>query len=379
MTIWFALIIPVLFAIVALVYFRKRLAAWEPFIPVIGTLLVIIFFRYIGVSSLTKDNEYWGNYVVEVRWYQHWDEWIEQQCSYDCNCSTDKDGTTHCQTCYYDCSYRRDHPEYWSMILNDGSEITISESYYNVLKKRFGTPSVFVNMNRDFYRIDGDMYMTKYPNTYAAFEYYALSHTYTNKVQASTSIFNYPEVTQKDKDQYKLYEYPTLVNDRLNAILTTKSTRVTMAEQKRFDYINGKLGLFKQVRVWVCIFNSNDDRAGFMQEAYWKRGNKNELVICIGVDKSNTVTWTRVFGWSKEKLIDVETRNYVLSQKKLNLDALGTWLYPEIDSKWKRTSFKEFEYLSIDPPQWAITWTWIISLLLCVGTYVWIIKNEFDE
>ena len=265
------------------------------------------------------------------------------------------------------------------MVLNDGKEIEISKNYYEQLMKKFGSKKIFVDMNRSFYHIDGDMYKTLYPNTYEAFEYYASEHNYENKVQASTSIFNYPKVSDKDTAKYKLYNYPDVKGDYVNSILAPKNIKITQDEQKRFNYINGMLGLTKKVKVWICLFTYETDRAGFMQEAYWKRGNKNEFVICIGIDKNKNINWTHIFGWSKKKTIDIETRNFVLEQKKLNLTKLGDWLYIEIKEKWVKTSFKDFEYLAIEPPFWAILTTWIVSFLSCIGIYIWIVKNQFTS
>lgn len=375
--IWLPLIIPALFSIAALVFFRKQVAFWEPFIPIAVTVIFIIFFKYIGVESLTKDTEYWGNYVTEIRYYEDWDEWIEQTCTREYPCGTDKDGNTEYCTETYDCSYREYHSEYWTMILNNGDELRISESYYNYLKRKFGNKSKFVDMNRDYYTDDGDMYSNEYPNTYEAYEFYASKHTYENKVQASTSIFNYPDVTENDIKKYGLYDYPDVKDDKLSAILYPKGYKVTEAEQKKFDYINGMLGSSKKIRVWVCLYYNTDDKTGFMQEALWKRGNKNELITCIGIDKNGNINWVHVFGWSKEKIIDIETRDYVYSQKKLNLSEFGDWLFKEVNDKWVKTSFEEFEYLTIEPPSWAIILTWIVSLFACIGIYIWIILNNF--
>lgn len=377
--IWLPLIIPVLFAIAALVFFRKRIAFWEPFVPIAATALIIVIFRFIGITSLTKDKEYWGNYVTEVRWYQEWDEWIEQTCTRSVPCGTDSQGNTTYCTETYDCSYRDYHPQHWAMILNGGEEIRISESYYNSLKRKFGTSSLFVDMHRDYYTIDGDMYSNNYPNTYESYEFYASEHSYENKVQASTSIFNYPEVTKEDITKYGLYDYPNVKNDMLSAVLAPKDYKVTAAEQKKFDYINGILGTSKKIRVWVCLYYCVNDRAGFMQEAYWKRGNKNELVTCIGIDRRGNINWVHVFGWSKNKAIEIETRNYVHDQKKLDLSKFGDWLFTEVKTKWLKTSFKEFEYLSIQPPFWAVMVTWIVSLMACLGIYFWALTNAFTS
>jgi len=377
--IWVPIIIPILFAIFALIFFRKQIAFWEPFIPVAATLLIIVFFKFIGVSSLTKDKEFWGNYVTEVRHYEHWDEWIEQTCSEQYACGTDSKGNTTYCTRYYDCSYRKDHPEYWTMILNDGTEHDIEYSYYNYLKNKFNTKSTFIDMNRDFYHIDGDMYSNLYPNTYDAYEFIASEHSYENKVQASTSIFNYPEIDTSDIKRYKLYDYPEVKNSQLNAILAPNTIKITADEQKKYDYINGIFGQDKKVRTWVLLFESPFDIAGFKQEALWKRGNKNELIVCIGVDKSRNITWVHVFGWAKEKLIEIETRDFVKEQKVLNLSALGDFLFTEVQTKWKKTSFKDFEYLAIEPPTWAYVTIWIVSFVVCIALYFWIIVNQFTS
>lgn len=377
--IWLALSIPILFAIIGLIYFRKRISFWEPFIPLSITIAIIILFKYIGISSLTKDTEYWGNYISSVHYYERWDEWIEQTCSRSVPCGTDSKGNTTYCTETYDCSYRDEHPEHWTMKLNGGQEIKISKSEYEYYKRSFGTKSIFVDMNRDYYRIDGDMYTNNYPNTYESFKYYATEHTYTNKIQASTSIFNYPNIKDNDILKYKLYNYPKVNNNSQYSILFPKSVYVTMDDQKRISYINGKLGSCKKVHVWVCLFDNMDEQCGYKQEAYWKGGNLNELIICIGVNKNKDIFWVHVFSWCKEKTIEIETRNFIQEQKKLNLSKLGDWLYNEVDKKWKKTSAKDFEYLSIEPPFWSILTTWIISFLSCILIYIWIYFNKFTS
>lgn len=374
---WLAIIIPVLCAIVALVFFRNKVAIWEPFIPILLTAFIIVFFKFIGIQSLTKDTEYWGNYVTKISWYQEWDEWIEQTCTRTYPCGSDSKGNTKYCTEPYDCSYCANHSQYWTLTLNDNKEIKISNAYFNYLKTKFKTVPIFVDMHRDFYRIDGDKYVIKYPNTYDAFEFYATEHKYENKIQASTSIFNYPKIQASDTVEYKLYNYPTIVNNELPAILTPATIPVKIDEQRRFSYINGMLGMSKQVRVWVCLFDSKNSRAGYMQEAYWKRGNKNEFVICIGTNKNRDIHWVHIFGWSAKKILDIETRNFIKGKKKLNLSELGIWLYPEIEQKWEMSTFEEFNNLVVEQPTWSIIITWIITICSCLLLYLWIIKNRF--
>jgi hypothetical protein len=277
--IWFALIIPVIFLIFTLIVFKNKVALWEPLIPLVVTTLVILFFNYIGKSTLTKDREYLNYYIIDIKYYEDWNEYIHKTCSESYQCGTDSKGNAEYCTRYYDCSYVDYHPEYWTATLNDSSEINISENYYNYLYKKFNTGRLFVNMNRDYHTDDGDMFLTLYPNTYEAFEDYIVSHSYENKIQCSSSIFNFPEVDTSDIKFYGLYDYPKLVENKLNPILS----RDTISEntQKLIEYINGKLGKDKQIRIWVLIYKNKSSYTSLMQKSYWKGGNKNEFIICI--------------------------------------------------------------------------------------------------
>ena len=86
-----------------------------------------------------------------------------------------------------------------------------------------------------------------------------------------------------------------------------------------------------------------------------------------------------VFSWCKTKTIEIETRKFITDQKKLNLVKLGDWLYTESQTKWLKTPEEDFEFIEISPPDWAINTTWILSIVLCIGIYVWIVMNNFTS
>ena len=379
MEIWFALLIPVIFTIASLFLFKEKITWWEAFIPTLTTLLLIIIISNIGVSSVTKDYEYWGNYVTQVRYYEPWDEYIHQTCTRSVPCGTDSDGNTQYCDETYDCSYVQYHSESFSVVLNDNREISVDENYYNDVKRKFNTTSIFVEMNRNYHFNDGDMYKNLYPNTYETYVFFPTKHRYVNKIQASNSIFNYPKVTEEDILKYKLFDYPEIENNQLNSILYNKPLKVDKAQQDKFNYINGMLGMNKQIKVWICLFNNTDSYAGYMQEAYWKHGNKNEFVICVGVDEKMKISWVHIFSWSQNKNIEIETRNFILYQKQLDLISLGDWLYSDGLKDWKRTEFKQFDYLHVEPPRWSKILIWITSLLSTLGILVWVTINEYER
>lgn len=384
----FAFILPIILTIVLILKYKQQTTFWEPLVPFVVVGLFIILLNWWGKSSITKDYEYWGNYITEVRYYEPWDEYIHQTCTRSCCCDSKGE---NCGTETYDCSYVDYHPAQWVAITNDGDSHGISKEYYDKLVRQFGTGKHFVDMHRDYHYNDGDMYYTEYEEhpirtdslitdsySYKKFEPYFSKHSYENKVQASASVFNFPDVTEEDVKKYNLFEYPDIDNtNSLDAILT-HGYKIPKSAQDKFTYINARLGLKKQVRVWVLLYNDNERSSVYMQRGYWKGGNKNELILCIGVNKDGTVAWFEPMGWAKNKLIEVETRNYILS-KKLNLDELGDFVYTNVIKNWTRTSFGEFDYLDIEPPLWSIITTWILSIISCIGIAIWIINNEFTS
>jgi hypothetical protein len=372
--IWFSLIIPITLLIIFFVWKGNELTIWESIIPIFIAIGVILLFQTWGRRSLVNDTEYWGNYVTSVEYYEPWDEWITKTCTRSYACGSDvKGNTTYC-TETYDCSYREYHSAEYYIILNDGMKHAISANNYSYYVKLYNVKQVFTDLHRDYYTED-------WPGTYETFDFYASKHTYTNKVQCSQSVFNYPKVNEQDKKQYKLFDYPKLSSTSLDAVLGDSNIRISNTNlkiiQKKFNWINGMLGKKKQVRVWVLVWLNADDNTGYMQEAYWKGGNMNEYIICLSVDKKNIIQWSKVISWTEVYDLPIETRNYFAVHDTLNLIKFADWLYPKLDKKWIRRNFSKFDYLSVPVPFWALLSTYIISLIVSLIFYYWAVTNEF--
>jgi hypothetical protein len=86
--------------------------------------------------------------------------------------------------------------------------------------------------------------------------------------------------------------------------------------------MNALLGRKHQIRVWVLLYRDQPRDISKRQEALWKGGNKNELVICVGLNKANEFQWAEVFSWTKREDLKVSVRDYIQAQKKLDLVAL---------------------------------------------------------
>jgi hypothetical protein len=315
--------------------------------------------------------------VARVEYYEDWDEWVTQICTRSCCC--DSKGQ-NCRTETYDCSHRDYHSAYWQIITTTGETISITESEYARIKGILGNET-FKDLGRDYYTEDGDEYYCTWDGSEAKAIPVTTVHSYENRVKATDlNIFHFDKVDDSTKVHYELKDYPGMVNNNYtqNSLLGDNSPDAVKAN-KKLNYINGKLGPKKQVRVFLLVFKDQPLDAGMYQEWYWAGGNKNEFVVCVGIDRNRNVTWCKPISWTYNETLKVETRDFVTQQKQVNLTAIANYLESAIDTKFQRRHFKEFDYLTVEPPTWAIVLTYIITLLVNFGIGYLVINNEFDE
>jgi hypothetical protein len=374
--IWFALIIPVLVSIFLYAAYKHKTLWWEFIIPVIISVIAI-FFSKLGVEKIgISDKEYWGSWAVNIVYLEEWDEWITQTCS---RTTTDSKGNTHTE--WYDCSHRDYHPPEWYIIDSANTEINISQKEYERIAKLWGN-QVFVELNRHYYRIDGDKYQCGF-NYKTSPEDHLIPvttiHNYENRVQAATSVYKFRDISEEDIKRYALKEYPSIEDYSCSSILGG----VYPGVRKKLDYFNARYGALKELRVWLLIFRDQPIESGILQENYWKGSNKNEFVICIGLDKANNFQWSHVFSWTPAKETVIETRNYLYDNfKRMNpedLESFVDYCTQNLLVKFKRREFQEFSYLTVNPPIWAVIMVYLLVLGINIGLSFWIIKNEFKE
>jgi len=375
MEIWIPLLYPILAGAVGLYFFKHKVVWQEAVIPVGVSILFIAVFRFFVVTSMTSDVEYWGGTVQKVEYYESWNEYIHQICYRECCC--DSDGK-NCSTESYDCSYVEYHSEYWQITDNNDLTATISQSEYTRLALQFKQQPKFVELNRNYYTEDGDKYEFYWQGEKETFEPMYTEHNYENRVQASHSVYNYPEVSEEDVNTFGLYKYPAVSNLKQQTILGSDS-KIHAKAEKEFTWLNSTLGELKELRMWVLIFKDKIPSAGQMQERYWKGGNDNEFIVCIGTDSEYSVNWCHTFSWSEAQEPKIKIRDFVMKQDSLDLMALAEFSYKELSEKYVRKDFKDFSYLTVDPPAWAILWCHIITLVITVSVTIWAISNDVDH
>jgi hypothetical protein len=357
---WFALVIPIILSLTALYFYKHKITFWEIILPIVVGVIVIAIMKTTMVYSAANDIEYLSEFPVKATYFEEWDEWIDETCE---DCTTDEDGNVSCTE--YDCSYREYHSEFWQIKTNTGSYINISQSYYNYLVKIWGNKN-FVNMHRDYYRIDGDSYVSKWNKKFNTIEPRTFTRYYTNKPQTARTVFKFRELDSIELT--KVYNYPKIkeFNRQVNCINCNRS------DNEYLEKINALIGVNKQIKIYIINFKDKPYSHSELQKIYWKGGNKNELIICVGND------WVNTFSWADDKLVQVET-NELFNNRELTMTQKIKQLRPIIENHWKRKEFSDFNYIKIQLTGTQIFWIYFTVTILSGAILVWGVLNEFEQ
>lgn len=370
---WLCLILPFISAFCLKFFFHKEIVWWEIIIPILPPLFLIPTVKITSEIILTNDKERWGSYIVNAYYYEDWNEYIYKKCTKTISCGKD------CiKTKTYDCSYVSYHSPKWIAKDNLGRSHDINEFEYQRLVDKFGNEE-FHDMHRWHYTNDGDMYQTNWDGQHSKLQPYFTEHIYKNRIQASNNIFKFPKV-ENIKD---LFDYPPLLDNFNDPAILGNHPHKYNADKLLQKY-NALLGKDKQIHIWILLFKNKPRKIAFDQEAYWQGGNKNEFVVCIGLDNDNKVLWNNNFCWNPDgntsnDVIKIELRDYIEKQKELNLVDTVEKIVELIKLKFVRKQFKEFSYISVPTPTWAIITCFILTTISTIGVGFFVINNDFKE
>jgi hypothetical protein len=363
---WLAMIFPLLGVGATWIWFNHKFVWWEAVFPLAANAIFILVFKWSAEHVMTSATEYWGGYVTTAEYYEPWNEYISRTCTRTVSCG---ENCTRTET--YDCSYVEWHSARWILTDNNGITFNVDKSEYNRVVKKFGVVPQFVDMRRPYHTQDGDKYVANYLGPEDRAEIVFTSHSYENRVQASSSVFNFQDVPKEDVETYGLYEHPRIKNRSQNSILGMDNPKA----ERQMELLNGFLGREKQVRAFILLFDGQPKTAGELQEMYWKGGNKNEFTVCIGTS-GKMIKWVKIISWNTNKKLDISVRNWLMESGELDIHEFIKYLRVEISNNFSRKSFSEFSYLQIELTTNQIICIWIFSVLITVGLCVWIVHNE---
>lgn len=372
--------LPFIISIFLLMFFKKNIVWWEYIILIIPSILFTLTVKEIMIISKTEDIEYLGGYVTKIRHYDEWDEWIERTCTRMVAVGEDDEGNTIYEEEEYDCSYRQYHAEYWTYVSNISSyERSLNEKTFNLIKNRFKSKMVFVDMHRNYYRIDGDAQDYFWNNQKETIYTITEPHGYENKIKASNSIFKFEEISKKEAKEFNLYDYPDIYSLDQNPLLNNTNIQFNNNDINELKYINGFYGKEKQFRIFVLIFDSNKTiETAYKQQSYWQGGNKNELIVCFSLNPDKTVNWCYSFSWEDDRKMAIKTMERYRNNEILNISEYSEWLINNL-KYWKRKEFADFKYIKISLTKEQIIALFVLTFILNIGISIFIISNEYEN
>lgn len=370
------MIIPIIAVIILAIFFKMKLAWWEYllvfFIPLAGIMIA----KQVSIYSQTRATEYLNTYLVKAEYEEYWSTWDHETCTRTVCTGSGK--SRICRTVTYDCSHCDSHQPSWTAWDNMGRSYNISQQHFEQLCKIWGKRQ-FVELNRSIDHhgtcgVDGDAYVTSYDGVFAHLQPVTNTHDYENRLQASKSVFNFQKVDKKDIQTYGLYEYKKHF-DRFNydPIFGT----INPIASKRLSQWNALLGSQKQIHMNILVFKNKDVTSAEMQRSYWKGGNKNEFLLCIGVDNDNKIKWTKVISWTENEYLKINIERSVASMDYNLVNIIDT-MAVHVRKDFKRKEFKDFKYLSIEPTPTATFVCFLITIILTIGLSIFSVKNEFN-
>jgi len=319
----------------------------EMTIQIVGVCALVAITWQLGIYGQTTDTEIWNGQITSKKVNDgHYTR------SYDCNCTSYSCGTsqsprtcTRCQTCYED-HYTRSYDGYSSV---GNFTFDSIDSTSRLRRNSFGPPVSYSRCEVG--------------------EPAAREHSYTNYVQAV------PESLFHDDSAIKTYESQVPAYPRVHSFYKINRVLQVGTNYKDAKALNDQLnvalktlGPQKQANIVVILTEVDDPSYRYAVERKWLGGEKNDVVVFIGLDKT-TITWTDVMTWALNEgneLFQVTLRDDLRALKTIDdVNALSGAVVKDIKGLYDRPHMKDFEYLedAIDPPTWVI----ILAIILAIG------------
>lgn len=357
-----AYLIPFLFCLLLYFGFDYQ-GRWHVYVwLIIGGEIFIILVHTLLLKWQTRDTEYLGSLIREVHHEEPWVELVPRTVT-----RRDSRGNTHTSVQIVE----QYHPEKYYFDTTSGSRIYTDRNFYTYVLGKWLLPPLPIRWTDR--RIKGGV---RYGNHRKMdfFNASALSddprwvsitekHTYTNRIRKSHSIFKPRNIRKDEADQMGLFEYPRIVYNDAPCILT-QNLEIPLFLQEKFRRFNGAFAPQRQMRLFILIFDAESAGAAISQyqREYWQGGNKNEFVVCLGVDRANRVDWARVFSWADNQQLEIETAQWFLRNPTLDLDRFYEWFIRNFHV-WQRKSFSDFKYVTVTLQGWQFLCLILLSIL----------------
>lgn len=240
------------------------------------------------------------------------------------------------------------HPDEYVKVFNIDLQKHISKWEFESICDLWGTPFHSFQTHHPNCVQGGGGEACEWDGNEMSTETATITHRYSNPLRQSNSIFRSRIISKKKAKELGLCNYPKASRDNDQDVILVKEgvdipydlAQANAALQR----LNAFCGESAQIHVFILMFLASDGIAiASLQRDYWKGLNKNELLICLGINGSR-VEWCEPMSWSDNKTLELKIRSYFIQQPVLNLTSFVAWLRANL-KYWDRKQFKDFDYL----------------------------------
>ena len=174
----------------------------------------------------------------------------------------------------------------------------------------------------------------------------------------------------EDAAEYGLIDYSKFRGDHDVVMVSSNlpdTFSISDSVQIRFQLLNAFAGSTSQIHVFILLYDAEKGIAtALKQRAYWEGGNKNEFVVCLGLENpdSPVVKWCKAFSWCDVPSLETATESYFIEHKQLDLLKYSEWLNDNLHL-WKRKEFSDFKYLGVNMSAKRKFCLALVTVLVC--------------
>lgn len=364
---------------------HKKVVWWEAAVGAGVALALAGAFHGMAGVLLGMDTETWSDRVSYAQYQPPWVEYYEEaiyRTEHYTTTSTDSQGRTvtehHTREVFshWEPRTRRHGPSWW--VESPLGTISCPEARYAEILSRFGGQTTPVPGDRSTSE-HASRLQSGDPNDYQTVNNTGWVYPVTarrrfeNRTLVAPSLYSYPEVPETWRGQ--LYDWPEnpdpFTSERL---LGTAGNAFSI---QAWDQLNARLGPTKLVNL-ICIGFGNEPREiASWQEAHFRGGKKNDLVICFGGTPKEP-SWAYVFGWTEKELVKRKLETFFLEgnltdQSIPQIEGLVRSHYELLDFEAK------FAHIPIEPPLWMYLTYFLVTIVFQVGAHLFAHHNAEDK
>lgn len=359
----------------------RRVHHVEAVLPLATSLLICLACKFAAERVATADREFHGGWCVRAEYQEGWTERYEVEVDDYCT-RRDAKGRTETYKCgSHRESRTRQHPPTWDLVDSNGYVVPIDRATFDDLCARFGNRATEAVAHPNQVSIgDGNRHRTRWGGDDRAFLPVTTSHAYTNKVQAAArSVFHLQPPDPADIRDYGLFAPPEVRGFYALRPLRGDDSPEGDRAAALLEAANARLGREKEVSMQVLVFRDRRIEAALKQEAYWMGGNKNEFIVCVGVDARGVVAWSHVISWTDQERLKIDVRDFARGMGRWDPVRLVEFLVPAVRRDFVRKPFADFDYLAVETPPWGKALALALSALAMVAVDWWAVRNDFHD